>query len=218
MNVELEKIEPFKPKKRAVSVTNLIATKFEVMKFTDQWLAAFGEPELNGVWIVWANSGNGKTSFCLQLAKYLTAFAIVGYDSLEEGVRLSFKQAVIRAGLKDVSRRFVLLHREPMSELKQRLRKRRSPRIWFIDSFQYTGMTKKEYMALKEEFPDKLFIFISHAEGKEPAGKTAKFIRYDADIKIRIEGYKAFPLSRYGGGEELVISPELAEKYYSMPA
>lgn len=218
MSVDLEKIEPFKPKKRAVSIANLISTNFEIMKFTEQWLEAFGEPEMNGVWIVWASSGNGKTSFCLQLAKYLTQFAIVAYDSLEEGVRQSFKQAVVRTGLKDVSRRFVLLHREPMSELKERLRKRRSPRIVFIDSFQYTGMTKKEYIALKEEFPNKLFIFISHAEGKEPSGKVAKFVRYDADIKIRVEGYKAFPLSRYGGGKEIVISPELAEKYYAMPA
>lgn len=35
---------------------------------------AFGTPERSGVWFIWGNSGNGKTSFVMQLAKALTEY------------------------------------------------------------------------------------------------------------------------------------------------
>ena len=79
---------------------------------------------------------------------------------------------------------------------------KKSPDIIFIDSLQYTGMTKISYKALKTTFPNKLFIFNSHAEGKYPYGTLGNFVRYDADIKIRVEGYKAMCLSRLGGDKE----------------
>lgn len=37
-----------------------------------------------------------------------------------------------------------------------------------------------------------LIIFISHADGKNPAGRSAKSVMYDASLKIYIEGYRAF--------------------------
>ena len=75
-------------------------------------------------------------------------------------------------------------------------------------------MSKKQYIALKEEFTDVLFIFNSHAEGKEPQGNVAKFVRYDAGVKIRVEGFKALPASRMGGGDEFIIWAEGAANYW----
>lgn len=200
---------------RAITVENLLQKEFKVMEFDGDFLASFGTPELSGVWFIWGESGNGKTSFLLALCKYLTEFGKVAYDTLEEGARKSFKDAIIRAQMEDVSNNFVILNREPINELKERLSKRRSPDIIVIDSFQYTGMSKGDYIKLKEQFPTKLFIFNSHAEGKQPEGRPARFVRYDADVKIRVEGYKAFPVSRYGGGEPFVIWEEGAKKYWN---
>lgn len=199
---------------RAVSVAELTAKKFKIMDFTGRWLESFGKPERSGVIIIWAHSGNGKTTFALDFAKYLTNFGKVAYDTLEEGARRSFQKSVELVNMNEVSKRFIILNREPLEELKNRLRKRKSPDIIFIDSLQYTGITKKEYIALKEEFTNKLFVFVSHAEGKEPKGTTAQFIRYDADIKIRVEGYRAFPVGRYDGGEPYTIWHEGAFKYW----
>ena len=39
--------------KRAISVSELLATKYDTYKLSDDWKAAFGEPERNGVWFVW---------------------------------------------------------------------------------------------------------------------------------------------------------------------
>ena len=71
--------------KRALSVRDVLAYKPRLLEF-GKWLASIGKPELTGSWMIWGNSSNGKTSFCLQLAKYLSKFGRVAYNSLEEGM------------------------------------------------------------------------------------------------------------------------------------
>lgn len=188
--------------KRAVSVDEILKKKFIELQLSGEFQKLLGSPERSGIWLIWGESFNGKSSFCLQLAKELTKSGKVYYNTLEEGARKSLQQSIIRQNMKEVKNRFMIGNRESMSELKERLRRKKSPDIVIIDSIQYTGLNKKEYKALKEEFPNKLFIFISHADGKNPEGSLAKFVKYDADIKIRVEGYKAMCLSRLGGDKE----------------
>lgn len=152
----------------------------------------------------------------MQLAKELTKYGTVLYDSLEEGARKSMKQSIERNHMQEVKRRFHIVQ-EPIETLKERLRKRRSADIVFIDSLQYSDLNKTEYKKLKEEFSNKLFILVSHAEGKQPKGRFADFVRYDCDIKIRIEGYKAFCMSRLAAGgtnSEYTIWHLGAEEYW----
>ncbi|RWX00951.1 P-loop NTPase family protein [Flavobacterium cerinum] len=200
---------------RALSVDQIYNKKFIELKLDGEWSAALGEPEASGIWLIWGNSGNGKSRFSMMLAKCLAQYGKVAYNSLEEGARKSLQKNMIECRMHEVKKKFTILNREPIEELRKRLSKKAAPRFVFIDSLQYTDLTKKQYIALKEEFPNVLFIFISHAEGKEPKGALAGFIRYDADIKIRVEGYKAFPLSRLGGGEPYTIWPDEAKKYWA---
>lgn len=200
---------------RAKSVSELLATKIETFPFRDEWYDAFGEPERRGVWLVWGNSGNGKTTFVVQLCKYLCQFERVIYDSLEEGAGLTMKNTLIRCGMLEVNRRFLLLDNEPMKELSERLQKRKSPGIVVIDSFQYTQMTYKQYVAFKEKHRDKLIIFVSHAEGKFPSGRSARSVMFDASQKIYVEGYRAFSKGRFlGPKKQIDIWPEEAGIYW----
>jgi hypothetical protein len=73
-------------------------------------------------------------------------------------------------------------------------------------------MNYSDYKKLRDNFRGKLFILVSHAEGKLPEGRVAKNIRFDAMVKIWVEGYMAWPVSRYGGGEPYIIWEEGAEK------
>lgn len=194
---------------RAVSVSQLLSTNIKQVEFDGEWLASFGKPQLTGTWLVWGNPGNGKTRFALQLAKYLCTFGKrVAYDSLEEGASLSMKNALIDCNMREASMRFVLLDQEPVDELEKRLLKQKSPDVVIIDSVQYTGLTYSEYKRLRDKFRSKLFILISHAEGTQPSGRIAKSIRFDAFVKIWVEGFKAYPVSRYGGGEPYTIWEE----------
>lgn len=200
--------------KRALTVSDLKAYRATTIDFEGEWLQSIGRPELTGSWIIWGNPANGKTRFALQLAKYLAGFCKVAYNSLEEGLSLSMKEAVMSMGMADVSRHFVLLDKEPVSELSARLRRRKSPDVIIIDSLQYTGLSYADYKRLRDEFRTKLFVFVSHAEGREPKGNVAKSVRYDAFVKILVEGYKAFPQSRYGGNSEYVIWDKGAREYW----
>lgn len=199
---------------RARTYTDLMRQKGTALEFTGDWLRSIGCPELTGSWLIWGNSTNGKTRFALQLCKYLATFVRVAYNSLEEGDSLSMRNAVKEVGMSEVRSNFLLLDQEPIGELRKRLMKRKSPDVVFIDSWQYTGLNYSEYKKLRADFRGKLFILISHAEGNNPEGRTAKSIRYDSFVKIWIEGYKAFPASRYGGNEPYTIWDEGAVKYW----
>ena len=193
--------------KRALTVKDIQDYSPSVLQFTGEWLDVIGQPELTGSWIIWGNSGNGKTRFALQLAKYLCQFCRVAYDSLEEGLSLSMQQAIAQVGMADgdVKRRFILLDKESVDELEMRLGRKRSPQVVIIDSVQYTGMNYAAYKTLRDNHRNTLFIFISHADGLEPKGSVAKSIRYDANVKINVDGFRAVAQSRYGGGAEYVV-------------
>ncbi len=190
------------PIKRAVTVEEITKKKFIELYLSEKFKKLLGKPERSGVWLIWGESFNGKTAFSMQLAKELTQSGRVFYNTLEEGARKSMQNAIIAQNMQEVKQRFLIGDREGIEDLKERLRRKKSADIVFIDSLQYTGLNKKQYKELKEEFSNKLFIFISHADGKNPEGSLAKFVKYDADVKIRVEGYKAMCLSRLGGDKE----------------
>jgi len=200
---------------KAISTTALLRKKYKLMDFEGDWFNAFGEPESNGVWFIWGGSGNGKTTFVLEMIKYLARYGKVAYNSLEEASAHTMQEAFVRVGMADVSRRVILLEREPMAELSERLDKRKSPDIIVIDSFQYAEISYKEYKRFKERHSTKLIIFVSHADAKKPAGRTANSVMYDASLKIWVEGYRAFSKGRYIGPlGNYTIWHEGAAKYW----
>lgn len=208
--------------RRGIKVGQMKKIKFDPTVLPENWAESFGSPELNGSWLVYGDSGNGKTSFLLQMAKMLSQYKKVVYNTLEEGIRFSFAKAVERSKITDDHNVF-FVPGETLEELKTRLSKRRSPDVIIVDSLQYLMKSPDnnnpinviDYKDLLDEFPNKLFIFNSHADGKMPSGSTAKSIRYHSDVKIRVDHYRAFIVSRFGGGEPYTIWEEGANKYWT---
>ena len=184
---------------RALTVKEVLNKKRQTFPFDGKWADAFGQPERTGVWFIWGRSGNGKTSFVMQLIAELCKYDRVAFDSMEEGDSLSMRQKLVRHGLSKVGSRFHLLNAEPMTELKERLARRKSYNIIVIDSFQYTQMSYRDYIQFKEQNKDKLIVFISHAKGSLPRGSAAEGVMYDATLKIWVEGFKAFSKGRFIG-------------------
>lgn len=201
--------------KRALSVNDILSKQYELIEFEGEWYQAFSKPENKGVWFVWGNSGNGKTSFILQLIKELCRHYRVVFDSLEEGDGHTIQKAFQREGMSTASRKLIVTS-ESMSELDKRLSKRKSPEVAVIDSYQYTELSFKEYLRFKRKHPDKLLIFVSQADGKRPMGRAAVSVMYDASLKVWIEGYKAFSKGRYIGpnGGTYTIYKEGAALYH----
>lgn len=200
---------------RALSPTEILKMKKESFKLSPAWAAAFGSPEKVGVWFIWGNSGNGKTGFVMQLGAELSRDEKVLYVSYEEGFSLTMQNNIRRYNLTKANKRFQIVEGIPLEELSERLSKPRSPKIVIIDSFQYTQMTYKSYLKFKEAHRDKLIIFVSHADGNNPSGRSAKSVMYDATLKIWVQGYRAFSKGRFFGSQEYFsIWGEGARKYW----
>lgn len=191
------------------SVADIEKKNFKTLPFEGEWKELIGTPEISGCWIIWGLSGNGKTRFALQLAKYMANFQRVYYNSLEEGVKLSFKKALNDNQMKAVGNRFGF-HSETLEQMRARLQQKRSPNIIFIDSLQYLNPSKEDVRQLMKDFPSKLFIFISHAQGLQPKGEVADEVRYHSDVKIRVHQFLASPAetTRYGGYKPYTIWEE----------
>lgn len=198
---------------RAYSVSKLRSIKYELVQWGEAWQAAFGQPACSGVWFVWGNTGNAKTRFLLEMAKELSKTKKVFYNSREEGNSHTMQLSLIAAGI-DSTYKNLLIGNEPLEDLIERLGKRRAPEVMFVDSSQYMNWNFKDFVKLKEQFPDVLFVVNSQADGKQPLGNVAKSIRYDAALKIFVEGYKAISNGRYNPGGEFTIWQEGADKYW----
>ncbi|MGL4332115.1 MAG: hypothetical protein ACRCZQ_10345 [Bacteroidales bacterium] len=199
---------------RAYSINEILNTRIRTMKLDGKWKEAFDEPGWTGIWFIWGNSGNGKSSFVMQLCKELARFGKVIYNSLEEGTEKTMQNTLERFDMSSVNKR-VQITQERIERFSERLDKQKSPDFAIIDSFQYANMSYKQYQKFKERHRNKLIIFISHADGKQPSGRAAKSVMYDASLKIWVEGYRAFSKGRYIGEKGYIdVWEEGAMKYW----
>lgn len=205
---------------RAISNKNLCDAVFQTASFEGAWLASFGKPELRGAWIIYGDSGSGKTHFALQLLRYLAQFAPrVAYDTIEQGMSLSFQNAWNEADMEALGSKVVVYAKEQIPALMQHLRRKRSPQIVVIDSITaLTGFTRRSFGELVDAFPDKLFIFIAHEENHKPYPAIAQHVRKLSEVKCHVEGFRAYITTRFQtrdgqGGAPFTIWKQGADEY-----
>ena len=198
-------------KKRALSVNDILCYEPKSIGFDGKWKEAMGDPELKGCWTIWGASGQGKTRFLLQLTKYLMSKGIkVAYNSLEEGLSDTFKRAIIDSGVSAENKtNFQLWDKAQLPEILERIKIQRCPRVIIIDSVQFLdGVTKADLSEMIDNNPRKLFVFVSHAAGRQPLGALANSLRYKSDIKMYVDDFYNHITSRYSGRAVFDIWPE----------
>lgn len=199
---------------RSLSAKQVLDIRREEITLGGEWEDCIGAMDRHGVVFVWGNSGNGKSSAVISLCKELAKYGKVLYMSKEESFSLSFQNSLRRFGMMECGKRFQVIDCE-MEELDAKLSGKRSPEFVVIDSFQYVQMSYRQYQSFKERHRDKLLVFVSHADGKQPSGRAARSVMYDAGLKIWVEGYKAFSKGRFiGRTGEAVIWQKGAEEYW----
>ncbi len=195
-------------------MSNILHKKRNLLPFEGAWLDAIGKPELSGTWFIYAESGHGKTTFTFQLCKYLCQLGLrVGYNSMEEGDSETIKQVMLRVGMQEVANRFLFFDKDTKEDMAERLSRRNAPQVMVLDSWQYARMKVEEYIFFEQAHPNVLFIVIGHEKQGKPKG-TGEAIYFHAHVKIRVLGFKANVMTRYGGrGIPIVIWEEGASKY-----
>lgn len=200
---------------RTLSAKQVLTIKFDTIRLGGGWDECVGEIETTGIWFIWGNSGNGKTSAVVSLCKELSAFGKVLYNSREEGVSLTMQNTLRRYGMGELGSRFQLANMS-LQELDEKISQQRSPKFVVLDSFQFMGLTYKDFRAFCEKHKNKMLIFVSRTRGRQPEGRAAISAMYDASCKIWVEGYKAFSKGRFVGTTgEMTIWDEGAKKYWS---
>lgn len=189
---------------------------FKPLELSPRFREAFGDLTPDFRIIVWGQSGHGKSNLVMQFAAELLRLGPVLYLSLEEGRGATIQKLIQRYIPEDHRGHLRIAHADASYDnVFDYLRKPRTPAFVIVDSLQYFDINYREYKALMEAFTRKGFIFISHAKGKLPDGKTADKIRYDAGLKIHVDHDVAFVMhSRYGGNKNFVIWEEGAKKYW----
>lgn len=182
---------------RAWSPREISTRSYKVLPWGGAWADAFGHPEVTSTWFISGASASGKSSFVMQLAGELTHYGRVLYLSFEEGVSLGFSERLCRFGLDRCQGRFSVATQDSVTDLRERLVKRHSARFVIVDSYQHSGWEWPETKQLLDDFPRKSFIFISQESKGQPLGKPAVRLRYAADVKVRVVGFKAFCQGRF---------------------
>lgn len=190
---------------RAIGIKEFLEKKFETYPFEGRWLDSFGEPEKNAKIIIYGNSGNGKTEFSVQFAKYMSQWTRVYYNSFEQGISKSLQDALKRNNMEEVSGKVLFGDKETYDEVVDRLAKKNSPQVVVIDSRDYMKLTAEQFKKLTQRFRRKMFVIVCWETAGKPAGKFAKDIEYMCDIKIRVVNFQAHMRSRFGGNKTFTI-------------
>jgi len=207
-------IQPVKKKVRAsgkakgLGLNQLLSKKYKLLEgLPPEITRAFGQLTEQILMIIYGPSGSGKSRMTMMFLKVLMKYGDVMYVSPEEGHRHTMQQsAKDNLTLDEHSGKITFWdHNMTYDALVEKLKKKKSPKYVVIDSLQYWEIEMWQYKRLKEMFPNKGFIFISHSKGKFPLGKLAGDIEYDVDIKVRVEGFVAFVRARGVGPKEYII-------------
>ena len=203
---------------RSLSTKNLLDKKpGKIVQLKNEALAkAIGQAERKGCWIIYGAEKNGKTKVALLLARDISSSEKVAYISAEEGTDKSFQDAV---GYANITADYRIAWDEYLSidEIIEKFKRPKTANIIFIDNLTiYQDELKPSELKKKlvDAIPNKLFILLAHEERKDAYPALARMAKKMAKVVIHVKGLKAFVISRFSKGGEIVIDEEKAALYW----
>lgn len=182
--------------KRALTVRDIAAKKYDCYDWEGEWLNTFGNPSITSMWTIQGISASGKSSFAMQFAKKACEYGQVLYLPYEEGASKEFQRRLAFLGMHEVQSRLSIAIDETIDELDERLSHPKSAQFIFVDSFQLGmelyGWSYEKALELMRKYPKKTFVYILQEDKGQPLGKPAKRLKYMADMKVRVAGYRAY--------------------------
>ena len=207
---------------KRISVKNIAQKKYCLVDgLSAKMKDSLGEIEDTFTCIIYGESGHGKTNMTVQLLKELNSLGSMLYISYEEGHGKSIQDLINRHNLADELPNLQFSDGETIDELITYLKKKQSPKVCVLDSWQYSEFTFEDYKELKRLFVfgktggrRKIFIIISHVNGSRPDGKSAIEVKRDCNIKIHVSHFVGFITSRFGSNKNFCIYEAGAKNHY----
>lgn len=199
-------------KVQILKTSSFLKKQYCELDFGGVWKDSFGSPERNSRWLIYGKSGEGKTEFSVQLAKYLSGFGKVLYVSREQGASSSLQQCFARNAMKEVGNKVLLGVDMDFKTLLTVLKKRTKHAAIIIDSIDYMRLTAEEYKVLDQLCKKTVLVFVSWSDNRRPKSSAGKDIEYMCDVKIYVDRYVVLPRSRYGGNAPYVIWEDGAKR------
>lgn len=193
---------------KSISLKQLAEKRYDIVPgLPPEYLRSFGELEDAFDCVFYGESGDGKTNMVIQFVALLIQLidCRAEYISYEEGHGKTMRDALIKRHdlLEKIGARLILTDHMEYEELKSKMGKKHSPKIWIIDSVQASGLTYAQIKELKRLYvlsrKKKIIIFISWAEGKNVVGAVARDTVFYSNVKVRMYKYVCFLRSRFGG-------------------
>ncbi|WP_157600912.1 hypothetical protein [Persicobacter sp. CCB-QB2] len=192
------------------------AEKLKRFQFKNSnWADVLGEPGRDGLWLIQGPEKHGKTTFCLELAKFLSGYVQqVLFVNYETGViETSFVDSLLRVGIQPLAKVGKNIFWEEflswenllaaISNPAESKSKRPAPaNIVFIDNITYARHILKDGWIedLPKRHKNTLFIYVAHEEGGEVVGAEAKAARRLAKIIFRVDAHTVHAGGRCPGG------------------
>lgn len=201
---------------KAIYGKQLLEKTFKTFPFDGVFLETMGTPETNGLFLIYGDLKQGKTSFSLIFAEYLSQFDKVAYISAEQGISSSFQSTYSKVIKNPMSKKLRFENRMTFAEIIVKYKKREAPKIIFIDNLTaYLELRKSEIYELREALPNHLLVFIAHEDDRgKPAGATGRLCQQLAERIIKVVGM-ACEISGRDAKGTLLIDEEKALLYHS---
>jgi len=169
---------------KIISSQHLKKMEFKALNFQGKWNTLFGYPSTNFHCVIHGMSGEGKSTFAIQFAKYLADnFGRVIYISGEEGFSKTFKDKFSNNNAEskflDVAdlRTFDDINREVPPE---------SYNFIFIDSLDNMKIDADKMKKIRERYKNSALITISQST-KDGKMRGSYEIVHDCDIAVKVE-------------------------------
>jgi hypothetical protein len=196
---------------RILNSIDICGLKFEVINFKGGWADFFGFPSKVFHCIVHGLSGQGKSTFAIQFAKYLADnHGKVLYLSGEEGFNMTFRDKLINNDAYSVN--LTAADARRFEDVEDEI-KRGGYRFVFIDSLDTMKIGPDMLRQIKQTFKNIGLITISQAtKGGDIRGSYE--IVHDSDIVVKVtEGIAETTKNRfYGIDKKFNVFRRMAEK------
>jgi hypothetical protein len=193
--VDSEPKQKSEPPIQVISSTQLSGMQFVTIGLHGKFRDLIGDPCEGFTAMVYGLPKSGKSTLCIELAKYLAEnHGKVLYAAIEERFGYTLKEKFER--LNAIHSNLVIAEKLP-EDLS-------SFRFVFIDSVSKAGLTAEELTKLHKQYSKTAFIFIFHTT-KEGNFRGRQDFAHDVDVIIEVENGIAKSNGRFGVGGRLKI-------------